>query len=462
MIARIPGLMIAPALFGLLGLLGNLLAPCEGAIKAGASQRDITPPVGLEIQHFYRISEGVHDPLFARCLYLEYEAGTSVAIVCLDLVSGGFEACDSIRGEIREKLGVQHTLLNFSHNHSSAALGPRGRTAVSNDTGSKWNDSAIDAIVAIVGEAKQRALPVTLRTGRAEAHVGFNRRLVNRETGHVFMGVNRDGPVVPWVNVLVAESKQSGKPISVLLETAGHPVIVPHTTKKISADYPGAAVNRVREELGDEVVVMFGQGCGGNINGFPLRSSYENAVSQGRKLGESCLKAVESSQPIKAETLRITELSVALPTRPFPTNAEWKELVEANQADEARVQLLKKMKDLMDRGGGPPARRLDASAIMLGDEWCLVALPHEMFCEYELWIDKHAPFKRTMTFGYTNGYQGYVAVDEAWRMGGKGGYEAASLPNWGGQVMNEFFGPPAVGCEKIIKDAVISLWKNAE
>ncbi len=35
---------------------------------------------------------------------------------------------------------------------------------------------------------------------------------------------------------------------------------------------------------------------------------------------------------------------------------------------------------------------------------------------------------------YTNGYEGYVAVDAAWKLGEQGGYEAASLPNWGGQV----------------------------
>jgi hypothetical protein len=81
-----------------------------------------------------------------------------------------------------------------------------------------------------------------------------------------------------------------------------------------------------------------------------------------------------------------------------------------------------------------------------------------MFCQYELWVDRNAPFKRTMTFGYTNGYEGYVAVDSALSLGEKGGYEAACLPNWGGQVWTRHFGPPAVGCEKIIKDAISSLW----
>ena len=89
-------------------------------------------------------------------------------------------------------------------------------------------------------------------------------------------------------------------------------------------------------------------------------------------------------------------------------------------------------------------------------------MPHEMFCQYELWIDKNTPVKYTMAFAYTNGYERYIAVDEAWRLGPKAGYEAASLPNWGGQVWTEHFGPPAVGSEKIVKDTIASLWPKAD
>ena len=444
-------------------LLGVLLALVSNAvvwagIRAGAAQREITPPVGLEIQHYYRMSVGVHDPLFARCLYLESDAGNSVAIVCLDLILGQFDTCDQLREEIRKQTGIPHTLINFSHNHSSAALGPRGRSRVSNDEGSRWNDATLDAILAIVKEAKAKSERVSLRAGRADAHVGFNRRLINKETGRVYMGVNRDGPTIPWVNVLIADSEKTGKPISVLFETAGHPVIVPHTTKQTSADYPGAAVKLLHEKLGEDVIAMFGQGCGGNINGFPLRSSYDNAVSQGRNLAVSVLKAIDASQPIKAESFTVKFAQAALPSHPLPTAEEVDQWIKDNADNQQRLDRLAQLRDLIRRGEQPPSRRLDVYALMLGDDWGLTTLPHEMFCQYELWIDKHAPFKHTMTFGYTNGYEGYVAVDRAWRMGPKGGYEAASLPNWGGQVHTQHFGPPAVGSEKIIKDTIASLW----
>ena len=77
---------------------------------------------------------------------------------------------------------------------------------------------------------------------------------------------------------------------------------------------------------------------------------------------------------------------------------------------------LKKIRELMERGIELPPHRFDAYAVMLGREWYLVTMPHEMFCQYELWIDKKSPFRHTITFAYKNVYPGYVAVDEAWRL----------------------------------------------
>jgi hypothetical protein len=102
---------------------------------------------------------------------------------------------------------------------------------------------------------------------------------------------------------------------------------------------------------------------------------------------------------------------------------------------------------------------------MLGREWCLITMPGEMFCQYELWIDEKAPFEHTMTLAYTNGSSDYVAVDEAYRLGLKGGYEVTRLyvPNWGGwhslcPQLSEHFGSPLIGGERIVKKTVSSLW----
>ena len=434
--------------------------PTHAGIRAGAAEKEITPAAGLEIQHYFRRSVGVRDPLFARCLYLEDEEGNAVAIVGLDLIMASFETCDQLRAEIRKKCGITHTLLNFSHTHASAALGPRGRSTVSNDEGCRWNDQTLDTIIAVVTKARKESEPVTLRAGRSGVQVGFNRRLVNSDNGHVFMGVNRKGPAVPWVNVLVADSTRTGKPLAVLFEHAAHPVIVPHTSKLTSADFPGAAGKRIREVLGKEVITVFGQGCGGNINGFPLRSTHEKAEEAGHRLGEATLKAIETSERITATEFTIKSTAVTLPSAPLPSRELLAEMMDLEKKNVGRMKQLRQIEQLLEKGEKPPGRRFDAHAVMFEGEWCLAAMPHEMFCQYELWIDEHAPFKRTMTFAFTNGYEGYVAVDEALALGARGGYEAGRLPNWGGQVYTRHLGPPAVGAEKIVKETLSSLWPS--
>ena len=77
-------------------------------MKAGTGRQEITLPE-------YLIGDAsVHDPLFASALVLD-DGVTKVAVVCLDLVDPTFPA---VRPALRERLGIDHTLINASHTHS--------------------------------------------------------------------------------------------------------------------------------------------------------------------------------------------------------------------------------------------------------------------------------------------------------------------------------------------------------
>jgi len=446
-----------------------------------------------------RTSVGVHDPLFVRALVLDDGRGESaqgngvVAIVCCDLIGCGFEVTEQVRQTIEAATGIRNLLLNFGHQHSSRFLAKRGeggeRGTVAGADEIEWNTGVHEAIVACVVEANGAAAPATLRAGRAAAQVGFNRRIV-LDGGQIHMGDNKDGAVVPWVNVLVAEPFEEtqgkaadggepldgarGKPIAVLLEHAAHPVIVPDTSNLISADFPGSAVARMRAELGDECVVMFGQGCGANVNAYPLRTTHENADAAGAKLGEAALEAMRSAEPIVADTLAFGQKRVDLPCQRLPSMAVWQETLDHLELDwkrgtesgrpvdwiteevhELMLARLDEIKGQIERDEQPADRRLDVAAVMLGREWALVSFGGEIFCEYELWADEAAPFDRVMTFGYTNGIDGYVASDEALAMGAKGGYEAGTFPCWWAGNLGAAL---AIGTEARIQQAMASLW----
>jgi neutral ceramidase len=449
-------------------------------MKAAAAQRDITPPTGMTIDAPTRASIGVHDPLFARTLVLDDQAGTRVAFVTLDLIACSYDAAEEMSTVLAEKFDIAHTVMVFNHPHSSRWLAARTAADAPTTAESEWNDSVLDAIVEIVGQAAGSLVPAMLSAGRADVQVGYNRRIMY-EDGSIGMGDNKAGPVVPWVNVLAARCASSGELLGVLFEHAAHPVIVPDSSALISADYPGAAVARVTEQLGDDVVAMFGQGCGGNINAYPLRTTHENAVATGVKLGDAVLEAIQSAKPIHTERLRVRKASLELPSQPYPSVEVWQQTMDNLEADWKRgtesgrpvdwitedvynemKQLLAAARERIDAGATPPTRRLDISAVMLGRDWCVIALAGEMFCQYELWVDKYAPFARTMTFAYANGGCGYIATDEALAMGEKGGYEAGTYPCWWPNgLTGPHYSPPAVGTEKRIQQAIDSLWSDA-
>ena len=307
----------------------SFAAPDKDIYFAGAAEREITPPVGMEITHFVRENIGVHDPLFVRALVLRDTRGQQIALVSADAIGAGFATCDEIRNRVKESCGMDEVWFSCSHTHS-------GRWILSTPTPGReyteelwwddgthvaltdrpeefaWNTKVHKDIIEVVEEAKERLEPAQLKTGRAPVKVGINRR-VTRPDGYTQMGWNREGLIVPWVSTLSAHSKQTQKPIFVLFEHAAHPVTVPHTSKLVSADFPGAAVAKMRQSLPTDCIAAFGQGCSANINSFPLRTTHEDAEAAGIKLGEAALVALDKSQVITGESIRFKTIPTLLP-----------------------------------------------------------------------------------------------------------------------------------------------------
>lgn len=431
-------------------------------MKAGTAAKNITPPIGANTP--VGETTGIHDPLFLKALVLD-DGSNPVSIVCMDLSGGSAAFCDAMAGCIRERTGIEHTLINFSHTHSA----PGGSLPGDAGTGeiNRWLEELNESITAAVGEAYDNRYPVVLRAGRAPAQVGFNRRLPD-EDGFVRMAVNEDGAVVPWVNVLQI-CTENGDTRAILFEHAAHPVIVHGASSLCGADYTGFAVQRINEQLGDDVMPIFAQGCGGNVNGYPLRGGWDKAEKAGDKLGDAVIGALRNTTEINGNSINVESTRVMLPA-PLPSMEVWHKTHKllkrvAYERGTAGHELylgmigpLKAMKKMIERGEKPESR-FDITAVMIGTEWCLITMPQEPFCEYELWVDENAPFDHKMVFGYTNGQMGYVPTDKALARGEKGGYEAGSCPSIRGHALrSQTHAPFAVGIEGMIHNAIISLW----
>ena len=431
-------------------------------MKAGVAKRDITPAVSVRLITGLE-STGVHDPLYPRALVID-DGCTTVALVSLDLPLISHEFSDKTRAAVRKRSGIEHVLINASHTHSGAARDESG---------------LLDSIVETVEEAFGERKDASLFAGRAEVQVGFNRRITNGE-GQVSMGVNREGSVVPWVNVLVVRDAH-GDDFAVLFEHAAHPVIVHDSSSLISGDYPAHAIAHIAESFDDGIVPIFVQGCGADINGYPISSGHDGAKAAGIKLAEATLIAMRGATEITADRLEAKTGGVMLPSQPLPSMAVLNETQAMLDTDYANgtesgkpvswvteevhrnmTEMLNSRKVMVERGENSLPRRFGATAVMLGSEWCLVAMDGEMFCEYELWVDRAAPFEHTMALAYTNGTPSYIASDAALALGAKGGYEAGTYPCWWAHgPSNECRNTPAVGAEGLIRNCIESLWRES-
>jgi len=249
------------------------------------------------------------------------------------------------------------------------------------------------------------------------------------------MKPNLKGTVVPWVDVLRADG-MDGRPIAVLFSHAAHPVIVHGASSSITADYPGFAVKAIRKKTGENTVVMFAQGCGANINGDPLRGGFAAAEKAGKILAAAVFRAIKKSRPLTGNDLRAYTLELQLPFRKPPRLEAcvkelktWQDKYDDTQRGKNwhMLNIILALKELLKivRRGEKKCLKFRIQTFALGKDFCLTGLTHEMFAEYQLWVNKISPFKYNMVFGYTNGCESYIPCESDFALGG---YEAGIVP----------------------------------
>ena len=402
------------------------------SIKCGAAETVITR---------VKDRQEVYGELHARALVFA-GAEQRAALVTVDIGTFGTDYADGLLKSISNAAGIpaENILINPSHTHSAPGVDGRMMSPESR----KWLTGALAELVA---NAAGRLEPATLRYGGAPVQVGFNRRLM--VDGHVTMEPNRKGAVVPWVDVLDVRGL-NGKRIAVLFSHAAHPVIVHRSSNNIGPDYPGFAVTHLRRLLSKdgetEGIFMFGQGCGGNINGDPLNGGLDKCEAAGLALATAVVEALAHAKEIAPGPPKVRSTTISLPLQKAPPVAECKADL-ANQPNNKRYQALLEIAE----SGQPQFMSLPMRALAIGD-LCFACFAGEMFAEYQLWLDKASPFKNTFTLGYTNGYAGYIGTAADYKLGPAGGYET-----WDHPTGNPPWLPLNPAAEQQVRDGMLKL-----
>ena len=355
----------------------------------------------------------VYAELYARVLVLA-DGEKQLAIVTADYGQFSLQYNKGLLEAIQGATGIppEHVVINCSHTHNAPGVDGREMSEASE----AW---LMTCLAALVKDAVDVLEPASLRVGRAPVQIGYNRRIMNDE-GYITMAPNPEGSVVPWVDVLGAYDA-NGDIIAVLFSHAAHPVIVHWSSEEMGADFPGYAVEHLRNflDLKPKTVLLFAQGCAADINGYPLRGGFEACDVAGFTLAFATHQALKNAKEVPAAPLKAFSKLVNLPFRDPPSVAECEQLIEEFPDDERYVALLE-----VAKSGEKRMLPFPISAFAVGDALCFLSVSHELFSEYQRFADETSPFSHTFVFGYTNGSEVYIATRAAYELGLKAGYEA--------------------------------------
>ena len=258
------------------------------ALEAGASKTDITPPVPCPLNGYGarmgRDSEGTHDPIWARALYLD-DGATQLFLVSIDHVAITPELRDRVLELAPDVVRPEHILLTATHTHN----GPGGTTRmmpfrlVSGRYMPEVVEHSAQGIARAMQEAYDRRTRAALGWAVVEHQLTRNRRYA-------------DGPVDPLLGVILVEDAD-GAPISVIANLAAHPTSIGGAGSYLfSGDYPAYYYEEMEKLTRPECVALFLNGTEGNqtINPPPggQPGEWARAEAMGRALAQKVKEAL--------------------------------------------------------------------------------------------------------------------------------------------------------------------------
>ncbi len=277
-----------------------------------------------------------NDPLYVKALVLR--SGDEIAvIVTVDAVAiaeiGSIrnDFLANVRSQLNRELDLDpaHILINASHCHGKVCADVEART------------------VRAVVEAWQNMVPVSVGAGTGcEDRIMENRRLVLKsgkeaDVRHAYSlppdeEVASVGPVDPEIGILRLD-REDGETLAVVFNFACHPILeVP--SRENTADISGFASKVIEDNLSEDTIALFLQGCGGDVNPVLYKdvNNPRDAEVLGNMLGLSTLQGLKKIRSSEGGELKIVRETIELP------RADLAGRIESLQAEQ--IQLLGALK----------------------------------------------------------------------------------------------------------------------
>lgn len=461
----------------LLSVLGGQIANLAQAaepLRIGVAETDITPPNGYPMSGYYheRLATGTIDPLKAHALVFRQGSEQAALITC-DLTGVAKDLSTEARRLVAAKTGIpiQNVVVTATHSHTAPDyfkdLFRELEKPGSGGERARYVTTLIDRIVEAAVQAHGKVQPavLTAAAARQDIPVSFNRRFVMRDGSvRTWMNLmNPDvvrpaGPIDPEIGIVVARAVDGGKPLAVLSNFALHLDTVGGNLW--SADYPFFIERHVREQLGPNVVCLFGAGCCGDINhSDPSRKERNKTDLIGGELGKTIRGALDKTAAVTNATLRVRSTVVRAPLQDVTNEqlAHAKELLTTVQSGkpvdflqqveayrQVMVDQLRQRRESAESsrwigwglshnwGGIGKELPLEVTTFTFGSELAIVFLPGEVFVDLGLAIKRGSPFRTTLVIELANCVETvYIPTRAAFAGGSYEVTNSACLPGTG-------------------------------
>ncbi|WFA08791.1 neutral/alkaline non-lysosomal ceramidase N-terminal domain-containing protein [Tissierella sp. Yu-01] len=398
-------------------------------MKVGFSKIDITPKVPVTMGGYgdrKDKSKGILDHIYARALVFEDDNKNRVAIVSVDLINLTQLEVSYIKGKIYLLTNItkDRIIISTTHTHSAPLTKDSFLFGLANND---YINSIMDAIPQTVLTALENMQRCKLGWYQGEfKEVGASRRELNQN--------------VKTILTILAAVDLDNNLLNVLFNYNCHPTVLSAKNLMISADYPGYAIEKLKQKLGSSVNFTFTNGACGDISTRFTRKGQD--YDEVKRLGELlALEVMESLKKITYEELQY----ISVKEKHF--NLIPKEFIDDETINLKIKEYEEKLSELNKNGGskgdfrivhtalqGLKVQKLMTeniselefdgflNAIRIGNG-VILSQPAELFSSLGYEIMANSPYTPTMIIGYANGYIGYIPNIESYH---EGGYESYS------------------------------------
>lgn len=258
-----------------------------GIMKTGASQIEITPKPGVELQGFAvrpQPSQSVGDSLMVRALYLQKENEPPFVWLVFDLLGLEESIVLKIRAKIEKttQIPANNILISSTHTHSGPGTTHLFRCGnYCEEYAQQLPDWALQASQQAI-ENQENCQPFF-----AEASSFIGR---DRHTGP-------ERKIDPRIPILFWKKTDGSDEIkAVLLSYSMHPVCMKDNI--ISADWPGEVSRQLFQHLNGNPVTLVLSGACGNIDPPSCGVSYDLMKQWSQEISQSVLKTLTDSTKI--------------------------------------------------------------------------------------------------------------------------------------------------------------------